>query len=35
MEKILKNTIVKRIKAKSGIEVIEGTHPSLPSDVFA
>jgi len=30
-----KETIVKKIKAKSGIEVIEGTHPYMPSDIFA
>lgn len=28
-------TIIKKIKAKSGIEVIEGTHPYMPADIFA
>ena len=28
-------TIIKKIKAKAGIPVIEGAHPYLPSDVFA
>lgn len=30
-----KETIVNKIKAKSGIDVIEGTHPYMPSDIFA
>ncbi len=29
-----KETIIAKIRAKSGIEVIEGTHPYLPSDIF-
>jgi len=28
-------TIVKKIRAKSGIEVIEGTHPYKPENIFA
>jgi predicted metal-binding protein len=28
-------TIVNKIKAKSGIEVIEGAHPYLPENIFA
>lgn len=27
--------LVTKIKAKAGVEVIEGTHPYMPSDVFA
>jgi predicted metal-binding protein len=30
-----KETLAGKIKAKAGIEVIEGTHPYLPSDIFA
>ena len=29
------DTLVGKIKAKSGVEVIEGTHPYIPQDVFA
>lgn len=29
-----KEDIVRKIKAKSGVEVIEGTHPYLPTDIF-
>lgn len=28
-------TIMAKIKAKAGVEVIEGTHPYKPSDIFA
>jgi predicted metal-binding protein len=28
-------TIIKKIKAKSGIPVIEGAHPYMPSDIFS
>lgn len=28
-------TIVKKIKAKAGCTVVEGTHPYKPSDIFA
>lgn len=28
-------TIIKKIKAKSGIKVIEGTHPYFPENIFA
>ncbi|MBT3226735.1 MAG: CGGC domain-containing protein [Deltaproteobacteria bacterium] len=28
-------SIIKKIKATSGIEVIEGTHPYLPENIFA
>jgi len=28
-------TIIKKIKAKSGVEVILGTHPYLPENIFA
>lgn len=28
-------TIIKKIRAKAGIPVIEGAHPYLPNDVFA
>ncbi len=27
--------LIKKIKAKAGIEVIEGTHPYKPNDIFA
>ena len=30
-----KETLLNKIKAKSGVEVIEGTHPYIPQDVFA
>ncbi len=30
-----KDVLVQKIRAKSGIDVIEGTHPYLPSDIFA
>jgi len=30
-----KDTIVKKIKAKAGVEVIEGTHPYKPDNIFA
>lgn len=29
-----KDTIIAKVKAKSGIEVIEGTHPYMPADIF-
>jgi predicted metal-binding protein len=29
-----KDTIVNKVKAKAGIEVIEGTHPYKPQDIF-
>ena len=28
-------TLIQKIKAKAGVEVIEGTHPYKPSDIFA
>lgn len=28
-------TLIRKIKAKAGIPVIEGTHPYLPADIFA
>ena len=28
-------TIINKIKSKSGIEVIEGTHPYMPNNIFA
>ena len=28
-------TLIKKINAKSGIDVVEGTHPYLPHDIFA
>ncbi len=28
-------TLIKKIKAKSGVEVVIGTHPYLPEDIFA
>ncbi len=31
---IYKEDIIKKIKAKSGIEVIEGTHPCIPENIF-
>ncbi len=30
-----KELIINKIKAKSGVEVIEGAHPYLPQDIFA
>jgi predicted metal-binding protein len=30
-----KETIISKIKAKSGVEVIEGTHPYKPENIFA
>jgi len=30
-----KDVIIQKIKAKAGVEVVEGTHPYLPSDIFA
>ena len=30
-----KETIVNKIKARAGVEVIEGSHPYIPQDVFA
>ena len=30
-----KDTIIKKIKAKSGVDVIEGTHPYKPDSIFA
>ena len=30
-----KETIINKIKAKSGVEVIEGTHPYKPENIFA
>jgi len=30
-----KETIVKKIKAKAGVEVIEGAHPYIPENIFA
>lgn len=29
-----KDTLLAKIKAKSGIDVIEGTHPYIPKDIF-
>ena len=28
-------TIIKKVKAKSGVPVVEGTHPYLPDNIFA
>jgi predicted metal-binding protein len=28
-------TIISKIKAKAGVEVIEGTHPYMPQNIFA
>lgn len=28
-------TLVKKIKAKAGVEVVEGTHPYIPENIFA
>jgi predicted metal-binding protein len=30
-----KETLIKKIKAKAGVEVIEGTHPYIPEKIFA
>lgn len=30
-----KDDIMKKVLAKSGIDVIEGTHPYMPADIFA
>ncbi len=30
-----KDVIIAKIKAKSGIEVVEGAHPYIPADIFA
>jgi predicted metal-binding protein len=30
-----KETIIPKIKAKAGVEVIEGTHPYVPENIFA
>jgi predicted metal-binding protein len=30
-----KETLINKIKAKSGVEVIEGSHPYKPHDIFA
>ncbi len=30
-----KETMVKKIKAKAGVEVIEGAHPYIPENIFA
>ena len=30
-----KDVIINKIKAKSGVEVIEGTHPYKPDNIFA
>jgi predicted metal-binding protein len=30
-----KETLIKKIKAKAGVEVIEGTHPYIPENIFA
>lgn len=30
-----KDTIISKIKGKSGVEVIEGTHPYKPDNIFA
>lgn len=30
-----RETIIKKIKAKAGVPVIEGTHPYIPQDIFA
>ena len=29
------DTLVQKIQAKAGVEVIVGTHPYLPADIFA
>ena len=30
-----KDTLIAKIKAKAGVEVVEGTHPYLPNNIFA
>ena len=42
MEKILiigckkaKETLINKIKAKAGVEVVEGAHPYKPENIFA
>jgi predicted metal-binding protein len=30
-----KETILGKIRAKAGVEVVEGTHPYMPQDIFA
>lgn len=30
-----KEALIKKIKAKAGVEVIEGTHPYIPEKIFA
>ena len=30
-----KETLIKKIKAKAGVEVIEGTHPYIPENIYA
>ena len=30
-----KETLIAKIKAKAGVEVVEGTHPYLPNNIFA
>ncbi|THB67857.1 MAG: CGGC domain-containing protein [Desulfovibrio sp.] len=30
-----KDTLIKKIEAKAGVPVVEGTHPYLPADIFA
>ena len=30
-----KDTIIKKVKAKAGVEVIEGAHPYKPENIFA
>jgi predicted metal-binding protein len=30
-----KDTIISKIKAKAGVEVIEGAHPYIPENIFA
>ena len=30
-----KDTLLKKIKAKAGVEVVEGTHPYIPENIFA
>lgn len=29
------DTLIAKIKAKAGVEVVEGTHPYIPADIFA
>jgi len=30
-----KDTIIEKINAKAGVEVVQGTHPYLPNNIFA